>query len=176
MRISEVKYEIHIFFMGKRRIYSLLFALILQITLIGIMDMYGQTIYKKANGKTYVFDNGKKRVYKQSYVNKLVQRVETEGFDVENYTLVSETFKKILSAERIKEHQKDMVAVSFECSVNGKIESVKFVFAKAPFLTVEEIEKLESSFLNQSFKINSRLDEGTKIGFTIPCFFSRIQN
>ena len=162
--------------MGTSRNYGLLLALLLQISLIGVMDINGQTIYKKSNGKTYVFDNVNKRVYKKTDMDVPVRRFETEGFYVNNYTLVSETFKKILSAERIKEHQKDLVAVSFGCDVSGKIESVMFVFTKAPFLTVEEVEKLESSFLNQSFKIDSCLDEGTKIWFSIPCFFSRIQN
>lgn len=154
----------------------MLFAFVMQMILIGVMEAQGQTVNKIANGKTYVYDNDKKMVYKQTDINKSSQKFETEGFDVENYNLVPDTFKKIISPERIKEHQKDMVAVSFECDVNGKIESVKFVFTKAPFLTVEEIEKLESSFLNQSFKINSCLDEGTKIWFSIPCFFSRIQD
>lgn len=120
----------------------MLFALVLQMSLISVIEIHGQMVNKIANGKTYVYDNDKMRVYKQTDINKSSQKFETEGFDVENNNLVPNTFRKILSPERIKEHQKDMVAVSFECDVNGKIESVKFVFTKAPFLTVEEIKKL----------------------------------
>ena len=138
-------------------------------------DGYAQTEYFKKNGKTYVYDNAKRRVYNQSQLTKNTERHETEGFDVINSSIVADTFKKILSAERLKEHSSDMVAVTFVCSNDGKIVNLKFVFAKAPFLSVDEIESLERSFLSQSFKIRSDLKEGQTIIFTIPCFFSRIQ-
>lgn len=152
----------------------MLFAFVLQISLIGVMEVNGQTVNKIANGKTYVYDNAKRRVYNASQLTKAVEKPVTEGFEVKNYSLVAETFRNILSANRLKEHSNDMVAVTFVCSKDGKIDHVKFVFAKAPFLSVDEIESLEQSFLSQSFDIKSVLEEGQTVIFTIPCFFSRI--
>lgn len=68
-----------------------------------------------------------------------------------------------------------MLAVKFRFNVDGKIEAVSFFFGQTPFLTPNEVELLESIFLQKTFEVNTNLENGTKLGITIPCFFSRIQ-
>lgn len=153
-------------------------TLVIVVLFIGIMatnNTYAQTTYKTTNGKTYVFDNTKKVIFNRAQNNKTTQFYATEGFSVNNPSIVSNTFKNILSAERIRNLKKDKVAVIFECNGEGKVESVKFLFNKPPFLTAQEVEQLEQSFLTQSFSISSNLEKNQHIKFTIPCFFSRIQ-
>nr|CDL65886.1 unnamed protein product [uncultured bacterium] len=134
-----------------------------------------QTTYKTVNNKTYVFDNNKKVIYNQAHKSKASQFFATEGFNINNPSIVSKTFKQILSADRRKELKKERLAVVFECNRNGKIESVKFLFTTTPFLTATEVEQLEKAFLNQSFTVTSNLGKDQDIKFAIPCFFSKIQ-
>lgn len=157
-----------------KRVLSIIIMVIATVMVAG--EANAQTAYKTVNHKTYVFDNKKNVVYNRAKVAKNARFYATEGFSVNDPSLVSSTFKKILTASRLKELKKDKVAVIFECNDSGKIESVEFVFNKTPFLSVSEIEQLEESFLTQSFSItsNSKRD-GQYIKFAIPCFFSRIQ-
>lgn len=160
---------------NKNLINKTLAIVVLFIGIIATNTIYAQTTYKTTNGKTYVFDNTKKVIFNRAQNNKTTQFYATEGFSVNNPSIVSTTFKNILSVKRIRDLKKDKVAVIFECSGEGKIESVKFLFNKTPFLTAQEVEQLEKSFLTQSFSISSNLDKNQCIKFTIPCFFSRIQ-
>lgn len=159
----------------KNTITRIIVIIVLSVGMMTTNAVYAQKTYKTANGKTYVFDNTKKVIFNQSQNNKSSQLYTTEGFSVRNPYIVSNTFKNILSAERIKELKKDKVAVIFECNRDGKIESVKFIFNKTPFLTASEVEKLEQSFLKQSFSISSNLGQEQNLKFAIPCFFSKIQ-
>lgn len=162
--------------MGNTRLISYLASVVLLfLLLIPANHINGQIVSRKAKGKTYVFDTNRNLVYNHSIGDNSSAGCVTEGFYVTNYTIVADIFKNTLTADRIKEQNKDVVAVMFDCNVDGRVQSVKFLFTKSPFLTVEEVEKLERAFLNQPFDISTDLEEGTILSFTIPCFFSRIQ-
>lgn len=133
-----------------------------------------QKEYKTIHKETYVFDNGKNVVYNKALESKSSASKSSEGFFVKNPTIVASTFKSVLSKDRLKELSADNIVVIFNCTKDGEISSMKFVFAKKPFLSVEEIEKLEKAFMKECFSISASEETASEIKFAIPCFFGRL--
>lgn len=157
------------------RIKSNVLNLILSIVCFATANLaVAQKEYKNINKETYVFDNEKKVVYNKFQESRSNTLVSSEGFWVKNPTIVASTFKSVLSKERLKELSADNIVIIFDCSIDGEILSVKFVFAKKPFLSVEEVNQLENAFMKERFSISASEETTSEIRFAIPCFFSRL--
>ena len=69
--------------------------------------------------------------------------------------------------------QAEIVDIGVE---DGKVKSVEFLFFKEPFLSVDEIERLEEAFLNYTFdlKVYGDKQDSNLYKFAIACFFSKL--
>lgn len=132
-----------------------------------------QVKYLKVNENTYVFDNSRNVVYNKNKKVINQQDVVTVGFEVDRNTIVRDTFREVLTPQRLKGLKGEKMAITFECDNKGIVYNVKFVFTKEPFLTPLEIYNLESRFLSRKFSIKSNLKDGVVTRFSMPCFFSK---
>ena len=140
-----------------------------------IINIHAENVYKKVNNKTFVFDDTKKTVYNQADFYEDLSQYLSEGFEVKNWHIVKEIVKSTLSAERLKDLSKDVFVITFLCDYEGNIESISFFFPKEFFLTVEEIEKLESAFKAKKFSLEVAEKNKKGVLFGGACRLSRLQ-
>ncbi|MDE6696143.1 MAG: hypothetical protein K2K25_04630 [Muribaculaceae bacterium] len=148
------------------------FIMLLIILIHGSID--AQVKYKSVKDNTYVFDESNCVVYNNNLKETdAAHKIVSEGFQVQKNTIVNDIFKETLSTQRLQDLKGEKMAVTFECDTKGKVENVKFVFTKTPFLTPAEIHTLETKLLSKTFTIKTELNS-VRIRFSIPCFFSKL--
>lgn len=139
---------------------------------MSIASSYAFVSIQKTNGKTYVFDYSKKIVYNEQETTPL--EITTSDFEIQKTSVVKDVIKEVLSEDRLKCLKKEKMAFMFECNVKGYIINIKYIFTKDPFLTVSEIDRIESLLRNYKFIVNTNLEDDKNIRFSIPCFFSNL--
>ena len=139
-----------------------------------VIICHAEKIYKKANEKILVFDDSKNLVYNQADFCEDLSQYLGEGYDVKNWHIVKEIVKSTLSEYRLKELSKEVFCVTFLCDYEGNIESIRFYFPKEFFLTVDEIEKLESAFKAKKFSLDVPDKSKKGVLFGGACRLSRL--
>lgn len=130
-------------------------------------------VMKKINDKTFVIDYSNKIIYNKSnsaFDVKQYEAYDPQRFEVVNWQIVKEAFKASIANERLQKMKKESVGLVTNCDYEGNIETVKFIFPKEIFMTVEEIEKIESNLKSRKFLIScytEKEQDGIQIG--IPC-------
>lgn len=130
-------------------------------------------VMKKINDKTFVIDYSNKKIYNKSnsaFDVKQYEAYDPQRFEVVNWQIVKEAFKASIANERLQKMKKESVGLVTNCDYEGNIETVKFIFPKEIFMTVEEIEKIESNLKSRKFLIScytEKEQDGIQIG--IPC-------
>lgn len=138
-------------------------------------SIYAQSEIKVSNGKSYVYDYENQKVYRPNLNRSYVQQDKlSDNFVAKQTTPVNDLYKNVLSTERLEELKSEKLATTFVCDSNGNVKSVEFLFFKEPFLSVDEIEKLEQAFLNYKFDLRAYGDKQDSYRFAVACFFSRL--
>ena len=96
-------------------------------------NICAQNEVKVSNGKSYVYDYKNQKIYRQTLDN----------FVAKQTTPVNNLYIEVLSPARLEELKSEKIATTFICDSYGKVKSVEFLFFKEPFLSVDEIERLE---------------------------------
>ena len=146
---------------------------LVMIAICNCNALSAQETIRKVDNKTFLVKKGSVR-----NLNKPAPKVyKTLGHDYEviNNSIVPDTFKKVLSKERIKELKDKRINILFYCLPSGKVESVTFVSGFEICLTLEEISKLEDAFLAQTFPIKASKGFNSKIGFAYGFQFRNLQ-
>lgn len=151
--------------------------LIFSALTLSIYSVNAQTTTKTYNNKTYVFDSVNKKVYRLNKAKNSVQKLTSEHFYAEQPTPFNDIYKQVLSPSRINELSGKVSIASLSCDPNGVVQSVEFLFMDDVFYTVEEIEQLESAFLNYKFNMVFDSEEAAKENrnyyFAIAYWFSQ---
>lgn len=141
-------------------------------------NLYAQKVYRNVRNKTYVIDNDLKKIYNKSNLSDTASQYEPydpEKFEVQNWQIVKEAIKESLSGERLKDLWKDSFGMVINCDYDGNIKSMRFIFHKNIFLTVEEIEKIETNLKKKKFSIVPyEIGKKNGIQLAIPCRMSTI--
>lgn len=156
--------------MERTKLLAWIIVLALSATFCNTIN--AQKFEKKVGNQVYVIDNDNKEVYNQS--NSSIESLQFEAYDpdrfeVTNWPFVKDTIKETLSADRIKELSRNAFGIVINCDYDGNILSIQFIFSKGIFLTVEEIEKIETELKKQKFSISAspnakREKDGIQIG------------
>lgn len=136
--------------------------------------MQAQIEVKTSNGKSYVFDYQNLKVYRQNLSRNSAQTTMADNFLAKPKTPIRDVYRKVFSAERLEELKHEKMVTKFTCDSNGKVETVEFLFFKEPFLSVDEIEKLEESFSGYTFDMQIFGEAAEHYTFALACFFRKI--
>lgn len=134
---------------------------------------------KQCNGKTYIY--GSHKVYRENMgvmsCSVLSASTNTVEFVARPKSSINDVYKELLEADRLRELDGKALMTTFCTDATGKVKYVEFLFNETPFLTVEEIEKLETRFLGHEFTIRTSGDEPKNVEykFSVPCLFSKLQ-
>lgn len=149
------------------------------LTVIAILfafanNVQAQTEIKECNGKSYIFDYTNLKVYRQSLSRSSVQADMSDKFLAKPKNPIKDVYRKVFSAERLEELKAEKMVTKFTCNPTGKVENVEFLFFKEPFLSVDEIEKLEDAFMDYTFDLQVFDGESEHYIFALACFFGKI--
>lgn len=150
------------------------FSLAFAALFLCISDICAQNEIKVHNGKTYVYDYQNQKVYRQQLGRNSIQVAMSDNFIAKQKTPISSLYKSILSKERMEELKSEKMLTKFVCDSYGKVISVEFLFFKRPFLSVEEIEKLEDAFLHYTFDLQVYGNKLEYYKFSLACFFGKL--
>ena len=122
-------------------------------------NICAQNEVKVSNGKSYVYDYKNQKIYRQTLNRSFQQDKILDNFVAKQTTPVNNLYIEVLSPARLEE-----------------LKSVEFLFFKEPFLSVDEIERLEEAFLNYTFdlKVYGDKQDSNLYKFAIACFFSKL--
>lgn len=139
-------------------------------------NICAQNEVKVSNGKSYVYDYKNQKIYRQTLNRSFQQDKILDNFVAKQTTPVNNLYIEVLSPARLEELKSEKIATTFICDSYGKVKSVEFLFFKEPFLSVDEIEKLEEAFLNYTFdlKVYGDKQDSNLYKFAIACFFSKL--
>ena len=131
-------------------------------------NICAQNEVKVSNGKSYVYRQTLNRSFQQDKI--------LDNFVAKQTTPVNNLYIEVLSPARLEELKSEKIATTFICDSYGKVKSVEFLFFKEPFLSVDEIERLEEAFLNYTFdlKVYGDKQDSNLYKFAIACFFSKL--
>lgn len=161
-------------------IKTLRLILILIFLMSVFNDSSAQKVCKQVRNKEFIVDYDNKRVYDKSYLSDLSSQYEAydpERFQVVNWEIVKESIKQSLSGERLKELSKEAFGLVINCKYDGEIQSINFIFPKDIFLTVEEIDNIDTNLRKKKFRIISKTvgnENGIQLG--VPCRLRMLQN
>ena len=152
----------------------------IRIVLAGILmaitiSAYGELIYKRGNVQQYGKNTTTYTVYNTLNSQIYTQPASTEGFTIDNYSQLRDIVKGALGKGRIKELANEKMALIVYCSLQGDIKAIRFIFTKDPFLTIQEIEKIETAIMHQKLEITQTASVTGNCVFNIPFFFSKMQ-
>lgn len=126
-----------------------------------------QIVNKKVNKSTYVFNYDKGVVYNKQKALIQHQYSMGEDFDIDNDSIIPNSFKNVLGTKRIQELKNNRIILSFACDQRGKIENINFIFPGMNcFLTSEEIASLEKTLLSKQFPVKIYNKNAKSITFT----------
>lgn len=137
-------------------------------------NVQAQTEVKECNGKYYVFDYQNLKVYRQNLSRNSVQTNMVDNFFVKSKSPIRDVYRNVFSTERLEELKLEKMVTKFTCDSNGKVENVEFLFFKEPFLSVNEIERLEEAFLDYTFDLQVFGEMEDHYTFALACFFKKI--
>lgn len=137
--------------------------------------MQTQTEIKTINGHSYVFDYQNLKVYRQATQKlKYLKTNMAQNFFAKPKTPICNVYRKVFSTERLEELKSEKMVTKFTCDSNGKVENVEFLFFKTPFLSVDEIDKLEEAFRNYTFDLQIFGERTGHYTFALACFFKKL--
>ncbi len=157
-----------------KNLFSIGVFMVVVLFLAYPISMQAQTVTKECNGKTYVFDYENRKVYRQDLGGYSLQVSTADKFLAKPKTPIRDVYRKVFSTKRLEELKLEKMVTRFTCDSKGKVENVEFLFFKKPFLSVDEIEKLERAFGDYTFDIQTFGEKATHYTFALACFFKNI--
>ena len=112
-------------------------------------NICAQNEVKVSNGKSYVYDYKNQKIYRQTLNRSFQQDKILDNFVAKQTTPVNNLYIEVLSPARLEELKSEKIATTFICDSYGKVKSVEFLFFKEPFLSVDEIERLEEALASK---------------------------
>ena len=149
-------------------------SLLIIIILIGYHSVSAEQTRKKINNKEYVIDTTKGKVYQSNKGDLKGFSSSGDLFEVNENSIVKNTFIKVLSKERITALKNKSLIVKLGCLPDGQVCNVIFFFSNEVFLTPEEIEKIETDLLSQKFLLSWNTKERRNVTFNYGVFMNRL--